>query len=275
MGKMIYNGVNLGGATSQANQVNFDDTNTQLGVHDMQSAIEAMNEKIGSSGGSVGEEVLTQANTYTDEKVSALVNGAPETMNTLKELADAMAENDDVVDALNAAIGNKANQSDLDAVNENLSKKLNAENPTFSGFLNSDTLETSNKQVAFATGKSVYIGNAELESLNLEYGGKSIPVSDFALNSDLESRTSLKLINTGGSLVANTTKEFSISTTGNLLFFMVNYNGAFYTFTSVLNTAGRCTNGAVTLNYTYDGTSKIITITSNVNCTLSSIFSLG
>lgn len=43
-----------------------------------------------------------------DKKVAQLVNGAPETLDTLKEVADAIAQNKSVVDALNAAIGTKA-----------------------------------------------------------------------------------------------------------------------------------------------------------------------
>lgn len=53
---------------------------------------------------------------YVDETFEKLVNGAPETLDTLKELADAITENEDIVDALNAAITNKANQSDLEAL---------------------------------------------------------------------------------------------------------------------------------------------------------------
>lgn len=48
-----------------------------------------------------------------DTKISALINGAPTTLDTLKEIADAMTENQSVVDALETAIGNKANTSDL------------------------------------------------------------------------------------------------------------------------------------------------------------------
>ncbi len=55
------------------------------------------------------DEKYKSANTYTDQKIAQLVNGAPETLDTLKEVADAMAENKSVVDALNAAIGKSAN----------------------------------------------------------------------------------------------------------------------------------------------------------------------
>lgn len=60
-------------------------------------------------------KALTDAKSYADKKVADLVNGAPGTMDTLKEVSDALDANKDVVDALNAAIGNKANQSDLTA----------------------------------------------------------------------------------------------------------------------------------------------------------------
>jgi len=50
---------------------------------------------------------------YVDQKVADLVNSAPETLDTLGEVAKAIEENADVVDALNSAIGNKADKSDL------------------------------------------------------------------------------------------------------------------------------------------------------------------
>ena len=58
-------------------------------------------------------KVKTEAETYADEKIAELINGAPTTLDTLKEIADAMTESEDVVNALNDAIGSKAEQSDL------------------------------------------------------------------------------------------------------------------------------------------------------------------
>ena len=46
---------------------------------------------------------------YVDEKVAALVGSAPETLDTLEELATAFNENKEVVDALDAAITTKKN----------------------------------------------------------------------------------------------------------------------------------------------------------------------
>ncbi len=48
---------------------------------------------------------------YVDETIAALVADAPEALDTLKELADAITENESVVEAINTAIGNKADKT--------------------------------------------------------------------------------------------------------------------------------------------------------------------
>ena len=47
---------------------------------------------------------------YVDTAVANLIDSAPETLNTLNELATAIQENDNVIDTLNAAITDKANK---------------------------------------------------------------------------------------------------------------------------------------------------------------------
>lgn len=56
---------------------------------------------------------LKSAKTYTDEEIAKLVNSAPETLDTLGELATALEENADVVEVLNDAIANKADRADV------------------------------------------------------------------------------------------------------------------------------------------------------------------
>lgn len=51
--------------------------------------------------------------TAISEAKSELIGGAPETYDTLKEIADYIAEHANVETALNAAIGNKANSADV------------------------------------------------------------------------------------------------------------------------------------------------------------------
>lgn len=61
------------------------------------------------------DDTYTQATGYTDLRIAELINGAPETLDTLKEVADAMAENETVVEALNAAMGTKAAETEFQA----------------------------------------------------------------------------------------------------------------------------------------------------------------
>lgn len=51
---------------------------------------------------------------YVDRQIAALIGAAPETLDTLEEVAKAIKENETVVDALNAAIGTKANKADIE-----------------------------------------------------------------------------------------------------------------------------------------------------------------
>jgi hypothetical protein len=53
---------------------------------------------------------------FVNTKIADLINGAPTTLDTLKEIADAFAASQDVIEALDEAIGKKANQSDLTAL---------------------------------------------------------------------------------------------------------------------------------------------------------------
>ena len=69
------------------------------------------------------EKAQTDANDYTDQKITDLINGAPTTLDTLKEIADAMDENKDVVEALDAAIGSKADAETVTALTETVNKK--------------------------------------------------------------------------------------------------------------------------------------------------------
>ena len=61
------------------------------------------------------DSTYVQSTGYTDSKVSALINGAPSTLDTLKEIADAMEENQTVVEALETAIGNKTDEAEFQA----------------------------------------------------------------------------------------------------------------------------------------------------------------
>ena len=50
---------------------------------------------------------------YVDSSIANLINGAPTTLDTLKEIADAFEQSKDVVEALESAIGNKADKNNV------------------------------------------------------------------------------------------------------------------------------------------------------------------
>ncbi len=56
-----------------------------------------------------------QAAAYTDHEIARLVNGADDTLDTLGEIADAIKDNESVVEALHNAIGAKASELELQA----------------------------------------------------------------------------------------------------------------------------------------------------------------
>ncbi len=64
--------------------------------------------------------VYQQATGYTDQAIADLINGAPSTLDTLGEIAQAMQDNEDVVDALDQAIGTKASQEEINLINYQL-----------------------------------------------------------------------------------------------------------------------------------------------------------
>lgn len=80
---------------------------------------------VGADAGGSAATALQSAKTYADKKVADLVGGAPETLDTLKEVADALEANDDVVKALDAAIGTKASAEALQAHVNNQSNPHN------------------------------------------------------------------------------------------------------------------------------------------------------
>jgi hypothetical protein len=62
---------------------------------------------------------------YVDEKVAALVNSAPEALDTIGELAAAFQENDEIVNALNEAIGTKADKTYVNELIANIPVESN------------------------------------------------------------------------------------------------------------------------------------------------------
>ena len=95
------------------------------GLHVTQQEKDVWNAKESTAGSQAkADKALSDAKTYADTKVANLVNGAPEALDTLKELADAIGENKAGVSDLLTQVGTKANTS---YVNTELAKKANTD----------------------------------------------------------------------------------------------------------------------------------------------------
>lgn len=71
--------------------------------------------QVGADVSGAAKQALEDAKGYTDEVITNLIGGAPDTLNTLQELAEAMEANAEVVDVLEKAITGKADNSALTA----------------------------------------------------------------------------------------------------------------------------------------------------------------
>ena len=81
--------------------------------------------------------IYQQSAGYTDQRIAGLINGAPATLDTLGEIAKAMQDNENVVEALDAAVGKKANAAELDSHVGNTTKHITAQERTaWNGKLN-------------------------------------------------------------------------------------------------------------------------------------------
>ena len=103
----------------------------------------------------IAQETLSAAKKYTDDELAELINGAPTTLDTLGEIATAMAENADVVTALNDAIGSKAAATDLTAHTGN---KENPHGVTAAQLGLSTESWTFTLEDGSAVTKAVYVG---------------------------------------------------------------------------------------------------------------------
>lgn len=68
-------------------------------------------ESVGADAAGSASAALSNAKDYVDQSISNLVGGAPEALNTLKEISDALEESGEAVEAINQAIGNKLDKA--------------------------------------------------------------------------------------------------------------------------------------------------------------------
>ncbi len=142
-----------------------------------------------------------QSTKYTDKAISDLINGAPETLDTLGEIADAMAENADVVEALNAAIGTKANQNEMErALEGKLDKTGDAKDVTVTFGSNDAENPSSWTDVPLLkSGEKIkeFFGKASTMFKNIRYLRKLLGTTDISKLGDGTVTGALSALNTG------------------------------------------------------------------------------
>ena len=114
-------------------------------------------------------ETLSSAKGYTDTKVAELIDSAPETLDTFKEIADAFKENDEVLDALNSAIGKKVDKEEGKGLSTN--DYTTEEKEKLAGLYNYD--DTTIRLFSAQNAENIEILNKSVSNLNTNKADKS------------------------------------------------------------------------------------------------------
>ena len=115
------------------------------------------------------DEQYEQLTAYTRQKIADLINGAPTTLDTLGEIAQAMEDNKTVVAALDVAIGKKANSAEFDShVKDTTAHITAAERNNWNSKANAS--HTHNYAAAGHTHDDRYYTESEVDS---KLGGKA------------------------------------------------------------------------------------------------------
>lgn len=139
--------------------VSTPDSTTNVQVKGLGSAAYTAASAYDAAG--AADEALESAKEYTNTSIANLINSAPETLDTLGELAAAMEENDGVINALNQAIANKADNSTVTQLQETVNGK--AENSALNEHTTNSTIHIT--AVERAAWNSKMDGDSELISI--------------------------------------------------------------------------------------------------------------
>ena len=144
------------------------------------------------------------SNKYTDQKIADLINGAPETMDTLKEVADAIEKNKSVVEALDKSIGTKANQNELDAHTGNDTIHITSDERTKWNDANNKKHTHSNKSVLDGITSELVQKWTETSSSSVT-GIKGVNEDSFRRGNVVLTAENVGAVPTGGDTAENTT----------------------------------------------------------------------
>lgn len=155
------------------------------------------------------------SNKYTDQKIADLINGAPETMDTLKEVADAIEKNKSVVEALDKSIGTKANQNELDTHTGNDTIHITSDERTKWNDANNKKHSHNNKSVLDGITSELVQKWTETSSSSVT-GIKGVNEDSFRRGNVVLTAKDVGAVSTGGDTTENTTAFTAASARENL-----------------------------------------------------------
>ena len=155
------------------------------------------------------------SNKYTDQKIAYLINGAPETMDTLKEVADAIEKNKSVVEALDKSIGTKANQNELDTHTGNNTIHITPNERTDWNDANNKKHSHNNKSVLDGITSELVQKWTETSSSSVT-GIKGVNEDSFRRGNVELTAENVGAVSTGGDTAENTTAFTAASARENL-----------------------------------------------------------
>ncbi len=124
-------------------------TKSQIGLSDVDNTADTL-KPVSALQQKAIDVAYASSNAYTDVKIAELINGAPSTLDTLGEIARALQESGGIGDALDAAIGTKASQAELDFHTENDTIHITASERTKWNQKMKSTDDASNTTISFA-----------------------------------------------------------------------------------------------------------------------------
>lgn len=188
------------------------------------------------------DALYQQMTQYTDKEIADLINGAPGTLDTLGEIAEAMQENEDVVTALEQAIGIKASKAEMEsALAGKLDKTGDAQDNTVT-FTSADVADggttawTIVAKLTTSEKLSSVLNKVSVMFKNIRYLYKMLGTTDISAIGGGTVTGAISKLNTD--LVMNITNETYSSThythqTPVLIYFTVPYDG-YYLVTALV-----------------------------------------
>lgn len=156
------------------------------------------------------DDAYANSNKYTDEKIADLIDGAPETMDTLKEVADAIEKSKTVEEALDKSIGTKANQNELDTHTGNDTIHITSDERTKWNDANNKKHSHNNKSVLDGITSELVQKWTETSSSSVT-GIKGVNEDSFRRGNVVLTAKDVGAVSTGGD-TANNIVSFTAST---------------------------------------------------------------